>query len=61
MIKRMQIRVEQERLFGEIVLVRRADAPQLEISREELEADYTTDLMARYFLIAKLCKMMYNS
>jgi len=43
MIKRRQIHVEQARLFGEIVLVRRADAPELQISREELEADYTTD------------------
>ncbi len=43
MIKRQLIRAQQERLFGEIVLLRRDDAPAQEISRAELEADYTTD------------------
>jgi segregation and condensation protein A len=43
MIKRLLIRAQQGRLFGEIVLVRRDDAPSAEISRVELEADYTTD------------------
>ncbi|MBI3537837.1 MAG: segregation/condensation protein A [Chloroflexi bacterium] len=43
MIKRQLIRAQQEKLFGEIVLSRRDDAPAQEISREQLEADYTTD------------------
>jgi segregation and condensation protein A len=42
MIKRNQIDAQQDRLFGEIVLIRRADTPTAP-TLAELEFDYTTD------------------
>ena len=42
MIKRRQIQAHQDSLFGEIVLERRDDTPPVELSAEEIEADYTT-------------------
>jgi segregation and condensation protein A len=41
LIKRRQISAQQDRLFGEIILVHRADAP--EPSAVQPESDYTTD------------------
>ncbi|MBI5305948.1 MAG: segregation/condensation protein A [Chloroflexi bacterium] len=43
MIKRRQINARQDGLFGEIVLERRTDTPPVELTTEEIEADYTTE------------------
>lgn len=44
LIKRGQIHAQQERLFGEIVLVRRADIARMAAPSEtEIESDYTTE------------------
>jgi hypothetical protein len=44
LIKRRQIVAQQDRLFGEIVLVHREDTPMApEPEDGELDLDYTTD------------------
>ncbi|MDE3090082.1 MAG: segregation/condensation protein A [Chloroflexota bacterium] len=43
LIKRRQIQAQQDGLFGEIVLLRREDAPSALPDIGELESDYTTD------------------
>ncbi len=44
LIKRRQIHAQQERLFGEIVLVRRDDTARIAAPSEtEIESDYTTE------------------